>query len=226
MSNSTAGKWIIFQAGKIGFVCSKFIFVPRGKTRKATFPEISFPEIRDKFQKTVTLIKCRSPSAEPSKKTKPRKPGGKGRKGSHVTRYPAGRPPGVGCSERRAQGRKARLALFLFLSVSFARRAQTSPSEGRRLKEGRRDDVCGGAAPPGRAHRDGRLRVVVLLLFLNVVPPVPRWTTTTTTTAKPPFACLSSGGSQQQRRASAPSPLRGRAAEEDLHRAKDAEAQQ
>ena len=219
MSNSTAGKWIIFQAGKIGFVCSKFIFVPRGKTRKATFPEISFPEIRDKFQKTVTLIKCRSPSAEPSKKTKPRKPGGKGRKGSHVTRYPAGRPPDVGCSERRAQGRKARLALFLCFCHSHAR-AQSAK------KEGRRDDVCGGAAPPGRAHRDGRLRVVVLLLFLNVVPPVPRWTTTTTTTAKPPFACLSSGGSQQQRRASAPSPLRGRAAEEDLHRAKDAEAQQ
>ena len=130
----------------------------------------------------------RSPSR--ATKKKPRRKGGnhrgkKGRKGSHVTRYPAGRPPDVGCSERRAQGRKARLALFLFLSVSLARRAQTSPSEGRRLKEGRRDDVCGGAAPPGRAHRDGRLRVVVLLLFLNVVPPVPRWTTTThaTTTA-------------------------------------------
>ena len=109
-----------------------------GKTRKATFPgktrKATFPEkrARQPFQEilwTVTLIKCRSVSERGAEQRgKPNR--GKGRKGSHVTRYPAGRPPDVGCSERRAQGRKARDSrdlLCFSVSLCLSRRAQTSP---------------------------------------------------------------------------------------------------
>ena len=125
----------IFHAERSDFrseICSKFI---HDTIFGSTWKHFREKRARQHFQKDPRLG-LRAHATNKTKEEKRGKPNrGKGRKGSHVTRYPAGRPPDVGCSERRAQGRKARLALFLCLSLSRARAQSANvPVRGKEIK--------------------------------------------------------------------------------------------